>query len=230
MISSSDCYLKDRCKKFHDGGCQHDSFCQKLFRIDKLFDETLLSEKQRKRIDFRVDADGTDRDKFTQLKLIEKNIEEFVKGGENLYIHSNICGNSKTSWAIRLIQAYIEKIWYKSDVCCKALFISVPKFLIALKENISKPNEYVNHIKENVTKCDIVVWDEIGTKAPTQFESEHLLSLINSRIDDGKTNIYTSNLDSEQLRAVIGERLYSRVINLSIDIEFHGADKRGIIQ
>ena len=86
----------------------------------------------------------------------------------------------------------------------------------------------MKHIKDNIYDCDIVVWDEIGTKAPTQFESEHLLSLINARIDSGKTNIYTSNLDSQQLREVVGERLYSRIINMSIDIEFHGKDKRGV--
>ena len=230
MIEEKDCYIYNRCKKAQEGKCYHcgDSFCQKLFRIDKLFDESLLSTKQRIRLDLRLDADGTDRDEFTRLKEIEKHIEDFVSEGNNLYIHSCICGNSKTSWALRLLQAYIEKIWYKSDITCKAMFISVPRFLLALKDNISNPSEYIKHIKDNIYDCDLVVWDEIGTKAPKQFESEHLLSLINARIDNGKTNIYTSNLDSQQLRDVVGERLYSRIINLSEDIEFYGKDKRGI--
>ena len=230
MIEQKDCYVYQKCKKAICGKCNHanESFCQRLFRIDRLYDESLLSKKQRVRIDLRLDEDGTDREEFIALKAIENNIESFVADGESLYIHSCICGNSKTSWAIRLIQAYIERIWYKSDITCRALFISVPRFLLALKENISSPSEYVNHIKENIYECDIVVWDEIGTKAPTQFEAEHLLSLINARIDEGKTNIYTSNLGSEQLREMVGERLYSRIINLSTDIEFHGQDKRGI--
>lgn len=230
MIERKDCYLYKTCKKAQNGECHHSdsSFCQKLFRVDKLFNESLVSNKQRVRLELRLDADGTDREEFTKLKGIEKNIEDFVKNGNNVYIHSCICGNSKTSWALRLLQAYIEKIWYKSDITCKAMFISVPRFLLALKDNISNPSEYIKHIKDNIYDCDLVVWDEIGTKAPTQFESEHLLSLINARIDNGKTNIYTSNLDSQQLRDVVGERLYSRIINLSEDIEFHGKDKRGI--
>jgi DNA replication protein DnaC len=111
---------------------------------------------------------------------------------------------------------------------CKGLFISVPKFLLALKDNISSKSEYVEHIKQNVLDADIVVWDEIGTKAVTTFEHEHLLSLINARIDNNKTNIFTSNLSPIQLKESVGERLYSRVINLSDIIEFKGSDKRGV--
>lgn len=228
MITSSECYLKDRCKKAKNGLCAENTFCQKLFRVDSLFELTLLSQKQRKKIPLVIDSDGTDREEFKLLKSIEDNIIQFVNDGENLYIHSAICGNSKTSWAIRLIQSYIEKIWYESSISCRALFISVPRFLLALKDNISTHSDYIAHIKENVTNCDIVVWDEIGTKAPTQFEHEHLLSLINLRIDNGKTNIYTSNLASEQLRQMVGERLYSRIVNLSTNVEFFGQDKRGL--
>lgn len=230
MIEKRDCYIFNRCKKALDGTCQHDdcSFCQKLFRVNYLFDESLMTDKQRKRIDLKLDDDGTDKEEFDRLKTIEDNIEDFVSSGENLYIHSSNCGNTKTSWALRLMQSYVEKIWYKSDLSCRVLFISVPRFLLAIKDNISTPSEYVKHIKDNVLDCDLVVWDEIGTKAPTQFEHEHLLSLINLRIDNGKSNIYTSNLNPAQLKAVVGDRLYSRISNLSIDIEFFGKDKRGI--
>ena len=124
--------------------------------------------------------------------------------------------------------SYIFHIWYKSDMSCRALFINVPWLFIALKDNISSPSEYIKHIKENVLTADIVVWDEIGTKAVTTFEHEHLLSLINARIDNNKTNIFTSNLSPIQLKESVGERLYSRVINLSDIIEFKGSDKRGI--
>ena len=51
------------------------------------------------------------------------------------------------------------------------------------------PNNYIEHIKENILDADLVVWDEIGTKAVTQFEHEHLLSLINNRIEYNKAQI-----------------------------------------
>ena len=48
--------------------------------------------------------------------------------------------------------------------------------------------------------ADLVVFDEIGFKATTQFESENLLNIINCRIDACKSNIYTTNATPEDLR------------------------------
>lgn len=232
MITSNDCWLKDSCKKFkmEPDYCTNDIFCLKLFKINALYNKTLLSEKQKQHVVLFPDADGTDYDKFTQLKSVETNIIDFVFKGKSLYLHSSKCGNGKTAWSVRLIQSYIEKIWADSDLSCRALFINVPKFLLALKDSISNPSEYINFIKENILTADLVVWDELGIKNCTQFEFENLLNMINSRIDLGKSNIYTSNLTREELLERVGERLYSRIINLSYDIELNGVDKRGLIR
>ena len=40
----------------------------------------------------------------------------------------------------------------------------------------------MKHIKENVLKADLVVWDEIGVKTLTNFEHDHLLSYIDQRV------------------------------------------------
>lgn len=232
MITSKDCWLKDTCKKhiIEPQYCDEDRFCLKLFKINALYEKTLLSEKQRQHIVLFHDADGTDYDKFVQLKSVETNIMDFVNNGKSLYLHSSRCGNGKTAWSVRLIQAYIDRIWADSDLTCRALFINVPKFLLALKDSISNPSEYINFIKENILTADLVVWDELGIKNCTQFEFENLLNMINSRIDLGKSNIYTSNLSREELLERVGERLYSRIINLSYDVELNGVDKRGLIR
>lgn len=232
MITSNSCWLRDTCKKYkyEPQYCSEDIFCIKLFKINSLYDNALLSESQRKRITLFPDADGTDFDKFVQLKDIESDIVQFVRSGKSLYLHSANCGNGKTAWSIRLLQAYFDKIWADSDLTCRALFINVPKFFLALKDNISTPSEYIAHIKDNITSADIVVWDEVGIKNCTQFEFENFLSMVNSRIDLGKSNIYTSNLTKDELLEKVGERLYSRIINLSTDIELNGIDKRGLNQ
>lgn len=231
MQLSTSCYLKDTCWKFQNTNktCQEtDIFCPRLFRMNYLYDQSLLSVKQRQHKPLRLDADGTDRDEFNKLKSIEDNIEKFVETGTNLYIHSPISGNGKTEWSLRLLQAYISKIWFKSDLRCRVLFINVPRYLISLKESITTPSEYVDHIKKNIFNADIVVFDEIGIKAATTFEFENLLNFINTRIDLGKSNIYTSNLTASELNDRLGSRLYSRILNMSVDIELHGADKRGL--
>ena len=102
----------------------------------------------------------------------------------------------------------------------------VKRYLLALKESISNKNEYADTVNKYILEADLVVWDDIDTKMGTEFELNHLLNIINTRMDNGKSNIFTSNLGNKELINALGERLASRICNKSIDIELHGADKR----
>lgn len=218
----SKCFLYDVC---NHKDCDKD-FCLRKYKMDSLYSAALITDNQKKHITLRVDADGTDLEQFKQLAAIEQNIVSFVSEGKNLYLHSSNCGNGKSSWSLRLTEAFFNKIWARTEVKCRALFISVPRFLLALKDNITAKNAYVDYIKDNVLEADLVIWDDIAAKMGSEFELTHLLNLIENRIALGKSNIYTSNLNSQQLYNALGERLTSRIANMSIDIELHGADKR----
>lgn len=218
---NKNCWLTEACNQ---KDC--DTFCLRRFKLNYLYTQALVSEEQRKRVVLRVDDDLTDSQIFDQLQFIAAHIEEAVRGGLNLYLYSSITGNGKTAWALRLLQEYFNKIWVRSDLTCRALFINVPKFFLALKDNISEKNEYIAQIKANVLKADLVIWDEVALKTLTPFEMENLLNLINNRIDLGKSNIYTSNISPEELLVLVGDRLYSRIIKLSTVLQFKGQDKR----
>jgi DNA replication protein DnaC len=185
-----------------------------------------MTESQKQHIILRVDQDGTDLEQFKQLAAIEQDIVNFIKDGKNLYLHSANCGCGKTSWSLRFAEAYFNKIWARSEAKCRVLFISVPRFLLALKDNITNKSSYVDYIKENVFEADLVIWDDIAAKMGSEFELTHLLNIIDNRLALGKSNIYTSNLNRQQLYTALGERLTSRIANMSIDIELFGSDKR----
>lgn len=201
-------------------------FCMKKYRLDALYGNSLLTPSQKEYRKLQIDADGTDLNEFTKLSQLEKAITNFVSQGANLYLHSYTCGNGKTSWAVRFINSYFSKIWAKSNLECQAIFISVPRYLLALKENISGHSTYADFINKNVLEADLVVWDDIAAKVGTEFELNHLLNIINARMDAGKSNIFTSNLGQRELTNALGERLASRICNKSIDIELKGSDKR----
>ena len=218
------CYMYDRCNR---KDCESD-FCIRKYKTDSLYSAALMTDTQKQHIALRVDADGTDLVQFKQLAEVEQNISKFVEEGKNLYLHSAIPGNGKSSWALRLVEAYFNKIWARSEAKCRVLFISVPRFLLAIKDNITNKSTYVEYIKENVLEADLVVWDDLAAKVGSEFELSHLLSIIDNRLALGKSNIYTSNLNRQQLYTALGERLTSRVANMSIDIEFFGSDKRNL--
>ena len=220
----SECPYKIKC---NGKDCQSD-FCLRRFKLDYLFDYALIPESQRKHLTLVTDADGTDYKEFIQLADIEKNAADFVMSGKNLFIHSTTCGNGKSSWALRILKSYLYKTWAQGELTCKALFVSVPRFLLATKDNISNKNEYAEHIQKYILTADIVVWDDIAAKVGSEFEINHLLSLIETRMSSSKCNIFTSNLSKEDMTKALGERITSRICNMSVDIELFGKDKRQI--
>lgn len=225
MIENKDCWLKESgCNRKH---CA-DPSCLILYKLDYLYNKANVPLKLRKTISLRTDQDGTDVEEFKLLRSIQDNIVDFIKEGRQLYLHSKITGNGKSSWALRLLQTFFNKIWFKTELTCRGLFINVPYFLLALKENITSKSDYIEHIKQNALDCDVVIWDDIGNKIGTEFETTNLLSLIENRINSGKTNIFTSNLSNEELHMALGDRLASRICNLDYNIELHGGDKRSI--
>ncbi len=218
----ADCPYKTKC---NGKDCASD-FCLRRVKLDYLFDNAMIPESQRGSVALFTDGNGTDLKEFEALADIAKDIETFVQSGRSLYLHSSICGNGKTSWAIKLLKSYLYKTWAQGELTCRALFISVPRFLLALKDSISNKNEYADHILKYVLTADIVVWDDIAAKVGSEFEVNHLLSLLDNRISQGKCNIYTSNLDNKHMYEALGERIASRICNFSLDIELHGQDKR----
>ena len=175
-----------------------------------------------------VDSDGSDKQAFIYLKSVQSNIKQEINSGINLYLYSETPGNGKTSWSLRLLKAYIYSIWAESNIETKALFINVPRYLLELKANIDEKTDYIQHIKQNVMNCDLVVWDDIATKAATEFEHEHLLSMIDYRLYSNKANIFTSNVYPNELGNLLGSRLASRIVNESRLVQFVGKDKRGL--
>lgn len=222
-----ECYLAANCKK-EGTYIEEDSMCVRYYKLNYLFDNSLLPLNQRLPKSLVLDENKCDEKVFEELVDIKKNIVKFVNEGQNLYICSSTTGNGKTSWAIKLLQQYLLKIWPEAKLECKVLYIPVSKFLIELKNNISKSSEYIEFINNNVLNADIVLWDDIGTKGATEFEHEHLLSLIDSRMINNKSNIFTSNIEPNDLGNQLGQRLASRIINGSIVKRFIGKDKRNL--
>ena len=218
------CWVADRCNK---RSCAED-FCMRKYKLDCLYEHTLLPESYKKEKPLYLDETEVDKLAYIKLSNIRKDINNFVNSGNNLHIHSAVCGNGKTEWAVRLLKAYLFSIWHSADVeACRGLFIHVPKFLQALKDNISEKSEYVKYVKENIYNADLVVFDEFATGEFTRFEGESILSIVNDRINNKKSNIYTSNISNKELRDLMGERLYSRVVQDSIEVVFNESDKRG---
>lgn len=224
-ISSKDnCWYKDICDKSRCGEC----FCIRHYKMDCLVHMALLEGKLAHPPQLRLDKNQIDLEPYKKLKDIQSDINNFVNNGKNLMIYSENTGNGKSSWAQKLLLSWLDSIWVTSEFECRGMFVSLPKLMNSMKENLTTPNDYFKYVNDNIRYADLVVWDELNYKDYTQFEYDYILDVINQRISEGKSNIFTTNYSLPVIEKKLGTRLASRVLGSSMLIEFKGADKRGL--
>ena len=213
------CWYKRICTEQCSENCIRYKLMYSLFKQSNL-PEALWDYKS-------LTCKDKDYSAFKELQAKSDAILNFIEAGNNLYIYSENCGNGKTTWAIRLMYSYFDKIWHKSCFDCKALFVSVPKFLYNCKRSISQDVKGFEELCNLISEVDLVIWDDIGEMKASDYEHQILFQYIDDRINSKKSNIYTSNKNKEQLEDVLGVRLASRIYNCSECIEFLEEDKRG---
>lgn len=168
-----------------------------------------------------------DFDAYVQLKQIKQNIRDWVYEGNNLYLYSNTFGNGKTSWAVKLMLAYFDKIWRGNCFRTRGVFISVPEFFDRERLRINNEDDEFCRIRQSLIDCDLVIWDDISAVKMTDYSSATFFNFIDARIMSKKSNIFTGNVSHHRLNELVGGRLASRIWNTSRVIEFKGQDRRG---
>lgn len=168
-----------------------------------------------------------DLENFKRLNNVKNDISNFVANGCNLLIYSKITGNGKTSWAIKLMKAYLEYANnYSFDNDCPTYFVNVTRLLDMKKSSMGNNEIDIDQVETFLKISNLVIWDDIAVRGLSDYDKEYLYSLIDIRVINEKSNIFTSNLTPNELNDILGARLYSRIINTSIPIEFLGADRR----
>ena len=166
-----------------------------------------------------------DEQAYEQLAGIRDNIKQFVANGDNLYLYSNVCGNGKTTWSIKLMLQYFNDVWQGNGFKERGVFMPVSVFLYRCKAEISKPTEEFAELREQVFNVDLVIWDDIACGKMSDYDFNMLLAFIDHRVVQGKANIFNGNIQPNKLSEYVGSKLASR-INSGYRIELKGGDNR----
>ena len=216
------CWYKDVCKDYTSEKCNKN--CIRYMEMHYLMETSNIPKA--KQFKNKLKPQPQDIHNFKLLSDIKKNILKFVNNGENLYIFSSEFGNGKTTWAIKLMQTYFDNIWMGNGFNTRGLFIHVPSFITKCKDIISNKDNDFTILKQQLLDVDLVIWDDIATCKLSEFDHTNLLTYIDQRKLNGKSNIYTGNLNANELVNAVGNRLKSRIWNDSTVIELKGIDRR----
>lgn len=214
--SNDECWFIDTCERDDCNGCA------RYIQLKWQFDNSGLPKAKYK--PFRLTPPDCDYDAFKRLAYIKSDIGNFVEDGSNLYLCSNYTGNGKTSWAIKMLQSYLNLMADGNYEHLMGMYISTSNLLLHLKDF---NNPVSKAFKDNLETVDLVVWDDIAISGLSNYDYQQLYSIIDSRILSEKANIFTCNHTTlEGLAKVLGNRLASRIYNTSEIIELKGGDRR----
>lgn len=224
IFDKNKCWYTSVCGKYKSPECN--ASCIRYMEMDFLMQNSGIPRN--KQYSVLLTPSKKDVQAFITLKEIKDDIIAFVENGESVYIYSHNFGNGKTTWAIKLMQKYFDNVWAGNGFRCRGIFIHVPTFLTKIKEGISRKDEDFETLKSRLMTVDLVIWDDIAATKLGDFDHANLLTYIDQRKLNQLSNIYTGNLDQDELQEALGNRLASRVWNDSIPVKFVGADRRGI--
>jgi DNA replication protein DnaC len=72
----------------------------------------------------------------------------------------------------------------------------------------------------------LLLIDDLGAAKNSEWVEEITYRLLNGRYEDVKPSIFTTNLPLPELRAQLGDRLASRLVEMCAVVSMEGADRR----
>lgn len=215
-----ECWYKSVCEE-----CKGEDSCFRYKEMKFLMDNSNIPVSKRYPIPLKVPA--VDKEAYYRLAEIKDDIYNFVFDGKSLYITSEVVGNGKSSWALKLLMKFFEEMLGESNFEPVGVFIHVPTFLAKLKDFDNEDVQF-EKLKKILSNVDLVVWDDIASTDISGYDLSQLMMYIDNRSMNELANIYTGNIVSrDDMVSALGLRLTSRIWGSNTEVvEFHGGDRR----
>ena len=214
------CYASDYCQK-DKSSCS--DVCGGYRVLRALYNLSRIPERYRYTIALKPE-NGEDLEAFTTLDNYKNDVLSMVDEGRGLYIWGKSTGNGKTSWACKIMSYFFRKIAFNTGLENEGLYIFLPTGY----NNGEFYNVFLDEILRMIKTCRLLIIDDIGAERVTDWVRERMVSIINTRVSNNLTTIYTSNLSPEELRSELGDRIASRVLGSSQVVEITSGDRRGL--
>jgi DNA replication protein DnaC len=145
-------------------------------------------------------------------------IDENLDAGRGLWLFGDV-GTGKTTLAMLASQAALR-------TGRSVVIHSLPRLLNLIRDAIETEAGMVGFL-ERLTAVDLLHIDDLGAENTTDWVLEQLYSIINTRYEDERAMIVTTNLPPEKLTEQLGERTVSRLVAICGEPwPLFGEDKR----
>ncbi len=156
------------------------------------------------------------------VRSFTRRIDENLKTGKGLWFYGDV-GTGKTTLAMLVSKSALE-------AGHTVAIYSVPRLLNLVREAMVSEQGKLDFL-DRLTSVDLLHLDDLGAQTQTEWVLEQLYSIINTRYEDQRSLVVTSNQGPDELAKLVGERTVSRITEMcGGDLQMKGDDRRLIYQ
>ena len=145
-----------------------------------------------------------------------------LDAGRGLWFFGDV-GTGKTTLAMLVSKSAME-----ADRT--VAIYSLPRLLAMLRDTYSDDAPLsLNELIDRLCSVDLLHVDDVGAEQTSPWVLEQLYTIVNTRYEDGRAVMLTTNLDDQQLRSQIGDRTVSRLSEMCTVLPLHGEDQRAAV-
>jgi len=150
------------------------------------------------------------------VRAIDQRLDE----GRGIWFVGGV-GTGKTTLAMLISKAAME-----ADRT--VAIYSLPRLLALLRDTYDDDAQFsLNELIDRLCSVDLLHIDDVGAEQSSAWVLEQLYTIVNTRYEDGRALVLTTNLGQEGLVEQIGPRTVSRIYEIcGMPLPMHGTDHR----
>jgi DNA replication protein DnaC len=142
-----------------------------------------------------------------EVRSYVRSIRERLDEGRGIWFVGGV-GTGKTTLAMLISKAAME-----ADRT--VAIYSLPRLLALLRDTYGDDAQYsLSELIERLCAVDLLHIDDVGAEQSSPWVLEQLYTIVNTRYEDGRALLLTTNLDREALVQQIGPRTVSRIFEI----------------
>jgi DNA replication protein DnaC len=142
-----------------------------------------------------------------------------LDAGRGLWLMGDV-GTGKTTLAMLVSKAALE-------AGRSVAIYSLPRLLAELRKTFDEDSDRsFLELLDRLAAVDLLHVDDLGAERTSPWVIEQLYAIVNSRYEDQRSMVVTTNLQRDELIEQIGERTVSRLTEMCEELPLFGSDRR----